>query len=586
MYQALYRKWRPKTFDEVIGQEHITETLKNQVRTGHLSHAYIFIGTRGTGKTTCARILAKAVNCESPVNGNPCNHCRFCRGIDDGSILDIVELDAASNTGVDNVRDLKEEAIFSPATAKKRVYIIDEVHMLSMQAFNALLKIIEEPPPHLMFILATTELQKVPATILSRCQRHSFRRIPTERLSAYLQEIARKENLNLDPQAAVQIGRLAEGGVRDALSILDQCSATGDITVRNVFETMGLAGNRSLVELLQVVLRHDSAGALQLFQQIWMDGKEPASFLGELSGLLRDILIVKAAGAGAAELISGNFEREDLNAFAAAMTKEEILSCSEMLQNALGRIRSVRNPRTVAELCVVSLCDDRLGDSVSSLRARISRLEEQLSAGAAVRYNPLPGEDVPQPVEDGPLPVKDIPVPREDGPVPWDENPEPVEELSFSTPKPQAEESSPTERSPEVSSAMPSSGSPSPAPAQSPAFPAVTQAPPETANSNEQPLGAVLQEARLKLPMEIRFAVDDESRFRIQLENQSMILQAVPGFLLDRIRRQEIRTVFAEAAKKVLGTEVSVQVAELKPDRKTVRDLDELKQFPEVTFIS
>ena len=586
MYQALYRKWRPKTFDEVIGQEHITETLKNQVRTGHLSHAYIFIGTRGTGKTTCARILAKAVNCESPVNGNPCNHCRFCRGIDDGSILDIVELDAASNTGVDNVRDLKEEAIFSPATAKKRVYIIDEVHMLSMQAFNALLKIIEEPPPHLMFILATTELQKVPATILSRCQRHSFRRIPTERLSAYLQEIARKENLNLDPQAAVQIGRLAEGGVRDALSILDQCSATGDITVRNVFETMGLAGNRSLVELLQVVLRHDSAGALQLFQQIWMDGKEPASFLGELSGLLRDILIVKAAGAGAAELISGNFEREDLNAFAAAMTKEEILSCSEMLQNALGRIRSVRNPRTVAELCVVSLCDDRLGDSVSSLRARISRLEEQLSAGAAVRYNPLPGEDVPQPVEDGPLPVKDIPAPREDGPVPWDENPEPVEELSFSTPKPQAEESSPTERSPEVSSAMPSSGSPSPAPSQSPAFPAVTQAPPETANSNEQPLGAVLQEARLKLPMEIRFAVDDESRFRIQLENQSMILQAVPGFLLDRIRRQEIRTVFAEAAKKVLGTEVSVQVAELKPDRKTVRDLDELKQFPEVTFIS
>ena len=229
MYQALYRKWRPKTFDEVIGQEHITETLKNQVRTGHLSHAYIFIGTRGTGKTTCARILAKAVNCENPIDGNPCNRCRYCRGIDDGSILDIVELDAASNTGVDNVRDLKEEAIFSPAAAKKRVYIIDEVHMLSMQAFNALLKIIEEPPEHLMFILATTELQKVPATILSRCQRHSFRRIPTERLAAYLQEIAARESLQLEPEAAVQIGRLAEGGVRDALSILDQCSAGGRI---------------------------------------------------------------------------------------------------------------------------------------------------------------------------------------------------------------------------------------------------------------------------------------------------------------------------------------------------------------------
>ena len=175
MYQALYRKWRPKTFDEVIGQEHITETLKTQVRSGHLSHAYIFIGTRGTGKTTCARILAKAVNCENPVDGNPCNQCRYCRGIDDGSILDVVELDAASNTGVDNVRDLREEAVFTPAVARKRVYIIDEVHMLSLAAFNALLKIIEEPPQHLMFILATTELQKVPATILSRCQRHSFR---------------------------------------------------------------------------------------------------------------------------------------------------------------------------------------------------------------------------------------------------------------------------------------------------------------------------------------------------------------------------------------------------------------------------
>ena len=178
MYQALYRKWRPKVFDDVIGQEHITETLKTQVRTGHLSHAYIFIGTRGTGKTTCARILAKAVNCENPVNGNPCNNCRFCRGIDDGSILDIVELDAASNTGVDNVRDLREEAVFSPAVAKKRVYIIDEVHMLSLAAFNALLKIIEEPPAHLMFILATTELQKVPATILSRCRAARRRRRP------------------------------------------------------------------------------------------------------------------------------------------------------------------------------------------------------------------------------------------------------------------------------------------------------------------------------------------------------------------------------------------------------------------------
>ena len=566
MYQALYRKWRPKTFDEVIGQEHITETLKNQVRTGHLSHAYIFIGTRGTGKTTCARILAKAVNCESPVDGNPCNRCRFCRGIDDGSILDIVELDAASNTGVDNVRDLKEEAIFSPATAKKRVYIIDEVHMLSMQAFNALLKIIEEPPPHLMFILATTELQKVPATILSRCQRHSFRRIPTERLSAYLQEIARRENLNLDPQAAVQIGRLAEGGVRDALSILDQCSATGDVTVRNVFETMGLAGNRSLVELLQVTLQHDSAKALQLFQQIWMDGKEPSSFLGELSGLLRDILIVKAAGAGASELISGNFEREDLNAFAAAMTKEEILSCSETLQTALGRIRNVRNPRTVAELCVVSLCDDRLGDSVSSLRARISRLEEQLASNAAVQQRPLKEEADSAPWDDGPVITGTQPLPER---KPEEMSPFPAEH-----------------RQPEAGAGMQPRENPSPVPAQRPAEVVSPPESPENVPAEGQQLREILQEARLKLPMEIRFAVDDDSRFRIQLQNQTLILQAVPGFLLDRIRRQEIRNIFSDAALKVLGSGVTVQVSELQPDRKAVRDLDELKQFPEVTFLS
>ncbi len=344
MYQALYRKWRPKTFDEVIGQEHITETLKTQVRSGHLSHAYIFIGTRGTGKTTCARILAKAVNCENPVDGNPCNQCRYCRGIDDGSILDVVELDAASNTGVDNVRDLREEAVFTPAVARKRVYIIDEVHMLSLAAFNALLKIIEEPPQHLMFILATTELQKVPATILSRCQRHSFRRIPTQRLADYLMHIAGTEDLKLEEEAAKQIARMADGGVRDALSILDQCSGKGVISTEAVFETMGLAGNRNLIQVLDQVLQNDTTGALQLFQTIWLDGKEPASFLGEMSGLLRDVLIVKAAPAGVGELISGNFEREVLDRLAARMTKEELLYCMDAVLAALARIRQVRNP--------------------------------------------------------------------------------------------------------------------------------------------------------------------------------------------------------------------------------------------------
>ncbi len=549
MYQALYRKWRPKTFDEVIGQEHITETLKNQVRTGHLSHAYIFIGTRGTGKTTCARILAKAVNCENPIDGNPCNRCRYCRGIDDGSILDIVELDAASNTGVDNVRDLKEEAIFSPAAAKKRVYIIDEVHMLSMQAFNALLKIIEEPPEHLMFILATTELQKVPATILSRCQRHSFRRIPTERLAAYLQEIAARESLQLEPEAAVQIGRLAEGGVRDALSILDQCSAGGRITVNTVFETMGLAGNRNLVELLQVILRHDSASALQLFQQIWLDGKEPATFLGELNGLLRDVMIVKAAGAGAEELISGNYERDDLNSFARSMTAEEILYCADTMQSALSRIRTVRNPRTVAELCIVSLCDNRLADTAASLRARLSRLEAEMKKRISVQSRiEVPVESANQPAASEPeglqdsaksmLPVENKPEePESDPELPQDDGQNAVE--------------------------------PEPVPA-----------------APEDAVSGILQEARINLPIEIRFAVDDPLRFRMRLYGQDLILEAIPGFLFERMKRPEIRNVFSAAAQRITGVPVAVQVQELKPDQRSLRDLNELKQFPEVSFLS
>ena len=235
MYQALYRKWRPQTFDEVVGQRHITETLKSQVKNDRLSHAYLFIGTRGTGKTTCARILARAVNCEHPVDGNPCGRCAACRGILEGSVMDVVELDAASNNGVDNVRALREEAVFTPAAVKKRVYIIDEVHMLSTSAFNALLKILEEPPEHLMFILATTELNKVPATILSRCQRHSFKRIDVPELAEYLEYIAEKESMKLSHEAAELIARMAEGGVRDALSLLDQCAAREEIDLDAVY---------------------------------------------------------------------------------------------------------------------------------------------------------------------------------------------------------------------------------------------------------------------------------------------------------------------------------------------------------------
>ena len=301
MYQALYRKWRPKTFDDVVGQTHITETLKHQVQTGRLSHAYLFIGTRGTGKTTCAKILAKAVNCENPVNGNPCNRCAACRGIDDGSVLDVVELDAASNNGVDNVRALRDEAVFSPANVKKRVYIIDEVHMLSTSAFNALLKILEEPPEHLMFILATTELHKVPATILSRCQRHSFKRIPAEQIAARLRYVAGQEQIDLQDDAAALLARLADGGMRDALTLLDQCSGSEHVTTEVVLSAMGLAGHLRTAELLRCIAAGDTAQALVLFRQLWQDGKDPSALLDELSVLLRDVLMQTVAPRGGAE---------------------------------------------------------------------------------------------------------------------------------------------------------------------------------------------------------------------------------------------------------------------------------------------
>ena len=248
MYQALYRKYRPQTFDDVVGQQGVTQTLKNQLQTGRLSHAYLFTGTRGTGKTTCAKILAKAVNCENPQDGNPCNRCAACRSIDAGACMDVLEIDAASNNGVDSVRALRDDAVYTPAEVKKRVYIIDEVHMLSLSAFNALLKIIEEPPEHLLFILATTELHKVPATILSRCQRFAFRRIVPEDIVGRLNYIAYQESIELEPDAAAFLARLADGGLRDAVSLLDQCAsaAQGAVTVDEACKVLGLAGAQLL----------------------------------------------------------------------------------------------------------------------------------------------------------------------------------------------------------------------------------------------------------------------------------------------------------------------------------------------------
>ena len=294
MPKALYRKWRPQVFSDVSGQGHITETLMHEVDVGRLSHAYLFTGSRGTGNTTCAKILSKAVNCLNPQNGNPCNECEVCRGIDDGSILDVTEIDAASNNGVDNIRDLREEANFTPAVAKYRVYIIDEVHMLSTGAFNALLKTLEEPPSHVLFILATTEVHMLPATILSRCQRFDFRRIPPEDIAKRLLLVAEKENLKLAEDAAMLIARIADGALRDALSILDQCASfSEEITLNIVSKAAGLLGRDYLFEISDAIKNQDSSKVLSIIDRLHASSCDMERLINELVNHFRNVMISK-----------------------------------------------------------------------------------------------------------------------------------------------------------------------------------------------------------------------------------------------------------------------------------------------------
>ena len=556
MYQALYRKWRPQTFDEVVGQQHITETLKNQVKSGRLSHAYIFIGTRGTGKTTCARILARAVNCEHPVNGNPCGTCRACRGILEGSVLDVVELDAASNNSVDNVRALREEAVFTPASVKKRVYIIDEVHMLSTAAFNALLKILEEPPEHLMFILATTELQKVPATILSRCQRHSFKRIDAPAIAAYLEYIAGREGFTLTREAAELIARLADGGVRDALSLLDQCSASETIDLDAVYNAMGLAGNRRTAALLDGILEHKTEKVLQDFTSMWMDGKDPAVLMTELTGLLRDTLMMKVAPKGGQSLISGSYDNQTLLNLAGRMTQEEILCAMETLQNTQTVMRGSANPKTAAELCLVSLCDNTLSESIGSLRARVSRLEEQLKNGVVPAARPaFRDEELPPP-------------PEEEYPAPADYEPYEEERPAEAYAVPVRE--------------------PAPAPAREPAPAPAAPDPPAPVAPEEETVSweAVCRQVEPLLTKDISTRLGDPKSVRGTMENGALHVRVVPGFLYSRFNRQEVMGKFSAAATQLAGREVHAVLEELsdKP-AEAKRSLEDLKAFKEVHFI-
>ena len=406
MYQALYRKYRPKTFDEVVGQKSVTDTLKAQLLTGHLSHAYLFTGTRGTGKTSCAKILAKAVNCLEPIDGSPCNRCAICKAIEAGACTDVQEIDAASNNGVDHVRALRDDAVYTPAEAKKRVYIIDEVHMLSMQAFNALLKTIEEPPEHLLFILATTELQKVPATILSRCQRFSFRRLLPEDIAGRIRYVAYQEQISIDDGAVQLLSHLADGALRDGMSLLDQCASAGGgtITAETIERCLGLAGTRKAAQLLEAVSRRDARAALEEFAALYAGGKDLAALLDEMACLARDILIVKTAPGGGLGMLSGVSETSQVLQLQNAFAEAELLRIIALLQQTAANFSKSQNPRVDCELCLLQLCLPQLQLDAQSLNARLSRVEEQLASGVLVQASPAAApEAADAPPTEGPV---------------------------------------------------------------------------------------------------------------------------------------------------------------------------------------
>lgn len=359
MYLALYRKYRPRTFDDVISQEHITTTLKNQIINGSAGHAYLFTGSRGTGKTTCAKILAMAVNCLYPRDGSPCLECERCREIMDGTTTDIVEMDAASNNGVDDVRQLRDEVAYTPVSCKYRVYIIDEVHMLSVQAFNALLKTLEEPPPHVKFILATTELHKVPATISSRCQRFEFRRVNIADSAERLLAVAEKEGVSLERDAAEFISRLSDGGMRDALSILDRCiSADTHITSETVRECAGVADRKHLFAFSEMIARKDTAGCIRLLGELHKGSKDIALIVDELSGQFRDLMLYKTVPDDKELLTALPDEYGELARIAEMYSIADILRCLTLLQQCADGIGKVKQRKTLAEMCFVRMCMD------------------------------------------------------------------------------------------------------------------------------------------------------------------------------------------------------------------------------------
>lgn len=384
MYQALYRKYRPQVFEDVVGLPHVTRTLKNEVMGGRIAHAYLFTGSRGTGKTTCARILAKAINCLSPENGDPCGECEACKKIDSGFAMDVTEIDAASNNGVDSIRDLREEAAFTPAELKARVYIIDEVHMLSQAAFNALLKTLEEPPEHVYFILATTEVQKLPATILSRCQRFDFHRIPNEAIAARIKFIAAEENMKITDEAADMIARVCDGGMRDAVSLLDQCGSLGDVTLETVTRAAGLASKGYLLDYISLIHSHETGKAIDLIDTLYSQSCDMEQLCRELISVYRDMMLLKVSRSD--EGVKADAETlEKTKELSSVHTLEGIIASLDRLQLTRERMKYSTDRLVDMEIATVRLSEPALNDSAASLAGRIAELERAIASGVQVK---------------------------------------------------------------------------------------------------------------------------------------------------------------------------------------------------------
>ena len=407
-YEALYRKWRPQTFDDIVAQPHITRTLKNQIIRQKTAHAYLFTGSRGTGKTTSARIFAKAVNCLNPQDGNPCLTCEICKDAERGALTDLIEIDGASNNGVEEVRNLRDNAAFLPVRCKYKVYIIDEVHMMSQGAFNALLKMIEEPPAYVKFVFATTEIHKVPATILSRCQRFDFRRILPEDIAGRIQYIASHEAFTVSDAAAFRIASLSDGGMRDALSLLDQCAAVSEeITAETVEEAVGVAGTESVYEVLRAVAQKDASAALRRVDLLYRQSKDMTRFADEISQKLRSLMLLKTAPDDPALIGCMPDELETLREMSQQFQMDAVLDALSAVRQCCDRMTRAGNRRMELEMTLIRLCtpgstssgstgDVRaLADRVAALEAKLTQLAESgLPAQGVQKLKPTPRDDV------------------------------------------------------------------------------------------------------------------------------------------------------------------------------------------------